>query len=226
MFENTIGSITDLKNESAFKGGGLILAHCMGLGKTLSVVAYTSTLLSSPVIQSIRYTEKKNNECPIRTILIVAPKNTLNNWKQEYLHWMPPEVSTKAWQNRDRGIQVVVVESRKDDGLVRRWHARGGVLIMGFQMFRSLVKQRAPSPSTLSTFKTSSSAMVKGNSLKAQRRENGQKRLDVTTLKKYLLDPGPDICVIDEAHMIKSRDAEITRQLQDLRTKMRIALTG
>lgn len=39
-------------------------------------------------------------------------------------------------------------------------------------------------------------------------------------------DPGPDILVCDEAHMIKNRKADITQALRQVRTHRRIALTG
>lgn len=39
-------------------------------------------------------------------------------------------------------------------------------------------------------------------------------------------DPGPDILVCDEAHMIKNTKADITQALRQVRTHRRIALTG
>ncbi|MCO5556934.1 hypothetical protein L7F22_010489 [Adiantum nelumboides] len=40
------------------------------------------------------------------------------------------------------------------------------------------------------------------------------------------MNPGPDVLVCDEAHMIKNRKADITQSLKLVRTQRRIALTG
>lgn len=39
-------------------------------------------------------------------------------------------------------------------------------------------------------------------------------------------NPGPDILVCDEAHMIKNGKADITQVLKQVRSKRRVALTG
>jgi hypothetical protein len=43
--------------------------------------------------------------------------------------------------------------------------------------------------------------------------------------KKPLVRPGADIVVVDEAHTIKEKSAQITQSLNEVRTKMRIGLT-
>lgn len=68
-------SIKKLK-EANNTGGGCILAHSMGLGKTLQVVALIHTLLS--------HSEQTN----IKRILIICPCNTLKNWVSEFEIWL------------------------------------------------------------------------------------------------------------------------------------------
>lgn len=83
----------DSKNEQA---RGAILAHCMGLGKTLSVIAFLHTVfLHSTLLH-------------VRTCLVICPVNTLLNWKHEFEIWLPPndpmdvfELSAKP-DNRQR----------------------------------------------------------------------------------------------------------------------------
>jgi RAD54-like protein 2 len=55
-------------------GFGCILAHSMGLGKTLQVVCFSDIFL--------RHT-------PAKTILCIMPINTLQNWMAEYNMWLP-----------------------------------------------------------------------------------------------------------------------------------------
>ncbi len=43
---------------------------------------------------------------------------------------------------------------------------------------------------------------------------------------KYLLDPGPDLIVFDEGHVLKNRETNLAQSLSDLRTLRRIVTTG
>ena len=43
---------------------------------------------------------------------------------------------------------------------------------------------------------------------------------------EYLLDPGPDLIVFDEGHVLKNRETNLTQSLTDLRTLRRIVTTG
>lgn len=72
MWDACFESLERMKNTS---GSGCIIAHCMGLGKTLQVIALTYTLLNY---------EATN----IKTILIVCPLSTVLNWLNEYNTWL------------------------------------------------------------------------------------------------------------------------------------------
>ncbi|KAG8280513.1 hypothetical protein J6590_080704 [Homalodisca vitripennis] len=75
LFDNVVESLERFKTSSGF---GCILAHSMGLGKTLQVVSFCDVFL--------RYTEGK-------TILCIMPINTLQNWMAEFNMWLPVEPS-------------------------------------------------------------------------------------------------------------------------------------
>lgn len=49
---------------------------------------------------------------------------------------------------------------------------------------------------------------------------------DVINIQEWLLDPGPDVVVADEAHTIKNDKSQIGGLLGRIRTKSRIATTG
>ncbi|KAK9919402.1 hypothetical protein M0R45_027996 [Rubus argutus] len=77
MWENIIQSVREVK--SGDKGLGCILAHMMGLGKTLQVITFL-------------YTAMRSIDLGLKTALIVTPVNVLHNWRQEFLKWRPSEV--------------------------------------------------------------------------------------------------------------------------------------
>ena len=79
---------------------------------------------------------------------------------------------------------------------IRRWYEEGGVLIVGYSQFRALL---IPKNST--------------DEVIAQR-------------KKWLLNPGADVVVADEAHIIKNPKAKIGALFSNIKTGSRIATTG
>lgn len=72
MWDASFESLERIKNTP---GSGCIIAHCMGLGKTLQVIALTHTLLT-------------HETTDIKTILIVCPLSTVLNWTHEYKTWL------------------------------------------------------------------------------------------------------------------------------------------
>lgn len=73
MWDACFESIDKL-NENT--GGGCILAHCMGLGKTLQVVTLVHTLLS--------HSEETN----VEKVLVICPVSTVLNWVNEFRIWL------------------------------------------------------------------------------------------------------------------------------------------
>ena len=73
LFDNIVESIDRYKTSSGF---GCILAHSMGLGKTLQVASFCDIFF--------RCTTAK-------TVLCIMPINTLQNWLAEFNMWLPYE---------------------------------------------------------------------------------------------------------------------------------------
>ncbi|XP_032893242.1 helicase ARIP4-like [Amblyraja radiata] len=73
LYDNLVESLERFKGSSGF---GCILAHSMGLGKTLQMVSFVDVLF--------RYTEA-------RTVLAIVPVNTLQNWLAEFNMWLPAQ---------------------------------------------------------------------------------------------------------------------------------------
>jgi SNF2 family DNA or RNA helicase len=345
------------------QGSGCILAHCMGLGKTLTVIAFTATLLTNPLVQSIEdpyqpgaasatgdkavaksssssssgqgaaksatavrsdgiaaagaadaspaaaargtsaVTEPDvstaeptatptaaptaapaaSQQSPfaapasssatsaepvaaptpkkqlIRTVLIVAPVNTLDNWLNEYKRWTPAELYGEL--NVTSIMSVVGEKAAWGPRLqaLRRWHEQGGVMVMGYDMYRRLTNPeaskvskkkaatgvstvtRATGEDTSSNSSSASAVKPAGGALTGpNNRSNAGGRgagagspgvsnislANIQEARRYLQDPGPDLVVADEAHTIKEPAAIISKVMNQIRTKRRIALTG
>ncbi|XP_067663405.1 transcriptional regulator ATRX-like isoform X2 [Haliotis asinina] len=161
------------------EGSGCILAHCMGLGKTLSVITFVHTMLSN---------EKKTT---MRTCLIVCPLNTVINWRNEWTMWFDEEDQLDVYE-----ISSVKQNWPRADYL-KDWHEGGGIMIIGYEMYRNLTQ----------------SARIKNKKLKA-------------IFQKTLVDPGPDLVVCDEGHILKNDSSAISQALNKVRTRRRVVLTG
>jgi SNF2 family DNA or RNA helicase len=170
---------------------GTLLAHTMGLGKTLQVISVLITLSSLASDAKVEMTPslKKDN----RRFLVVCPPTIVDNWKNEFKLWTPPECKAAL------GHVVTISQIDKQDRRlykIRQWFIEGGVLIIGYSQFRQLLT-------------------AKNTELQAieQRRE-------------WLLNPGADVVVADEAHLIKNPKALIGGLFSQIQTGSRIATTG
>uniref|UniRef100_A0A3Q3EHW7 DNA helicase n=1 Tax=Labrus bergylta TaxID=56723 RepID=A0A3Q3EHW7_9LABR len=160
-------------------GSGCILAHCMGLGKTLQVVTFLHTVLLS---ENLKF----------RTALVVCPLNTILNWVNEFKKWQD-----NMGQDRVKVTELATIKPQERICALRRWQRDGGVMIMGYQMYRML-----------------SLAQKISN-------ENVKKEF-----KSILVDPGPDFVVCDEGHILRNEASDISKALNAIKTRRRVVLTG
>lgn len=74
MYDCCYGSVEGIKKHP---GSGCILAHCMGLGKTLQLIALLHTVISCKELKTSR-------------VLVLCPKSTVMNWADEIVRWLEP----------------------------------------------------------------------------------------------------------------------------------------
>ncbi|NXW96657.1 ARIP4 Helicase, partial [Larus smithsonianus] len=129
LYDNLVESLERFKTSSGF---GCILAHSMGLGKTIQVISFLDVLF--------RHTEAK-------TVLAIVPVNTLQNWLAEFNMWLPaPEnlpadYNSKEVQPRTFKVHILNDEHKTTAArakVVNDWVIEGGVLLMGYEMYRLL----------------------------------------------------------------------------------------
>ncbi|KAG8144314.1 putative Transcriptional regulator ATRX-like protein, partial [Naja naja] len=170
-----------LKKTKKSAGSGCILAHCMGLGKTLQVVSFLHTILLS-------------DKLDFRTALVVCPLNTALNWMNEFEKWQEGLEDDEKLEV----AELATVKRPQERGfMLQRWQDEGGVMIIGYEMYRNLAQGRN----------------VKSRKLKE-------------IFNKSLVDPGPDFVICDEGHILKNEASAVSKAMNSIRSRRRIILTG
>ncbi|KAL3268191.1 hypothetical protein HHI36_007317 [Cryptolaemus montrouzieri] len=204
LYDNVIESTSRFESSAGF---GCILAHSMGLGKTLQIVCFSDIFL--------RHT-------PAKTILCIMPINTLQNWMAEYNMWIPTEENASSspllshGEVRPRNFNLHVLnDSHKTltarSKVINAWRTNGGVLLIGYEQFRLLSLKKHPK--------------TKRKNAMDPPDDNKNKAL-FDAVHVALIDPGPDLVICDEGHRIKNSHASISQALKQMKTKRRIVLTG
>ncbi|XP_072302525.1 transcriptional regulator ATRX-like [Eucyclogobius newberryi] len=110
-----------VKKATTTPGSGCILAHCMGLGKTLQVVTFLHTVLQSKNLN-------------FKTALVVCPLNTVLNWVSEFKKWQ-----RTLGEDKVKVSQIATVKSLPERlSALKMWQRQGGVLIIGYELYRNL----------------------------------------------------------------------------------------
>uniref|UniRef100_A0A803SQL8 DNA helicase n=1 Tax=Anolis carolinensis TaxID=28377 RepID=A0A803SQL8_ANOCA len=170
-----------VKKTRKSSGSGCILAHCMGLGKTLQVVSFLHTILLC-------------DKLDFRTALVVCPLNTALNWLNEFEKWQEGLDDNEKLEVNE----LATVKRPQERGyMLQRWQDEGGVMIIGYEMYRNLAQGRN----------------VKSKKLKE-------------IFNKSLVDPGPDFVICDEGHVLKNEASAVSKAMNSIRSRRRIILTG
>lgn len=166
------------------EGSGCILAHCMGLGKTLQVISLVNTLLA----------HKDTTKC--QRVLILMPVNVLLNWKFEFNRWQEGckyKAKVHLLPDDRNGRDKVFLRNQ----ILEKWSNKGGVFLMGYNIF---------------------SCLVSGKNIKPKRY--------IEKFKSFLVDPGPNLIICDEGHLLKNSQSITAKTVNQVVTKRRIVLTG
>ncbi|KAM8757557.1 helicase ARIP4 [Acanthopagrus schlegelii] len=211
LYDNLIESLERYKTSSGF---GCILAHSMGLGKTLQVISFIEILL-------------KNTEA--HTVLAIVPVNTLQNWLTEFNLWLPPQEAltpeTDPAVITGRNFKVHVLNDEHKTTLARAkvvedWSRDGGVLLMGYEMYRLLSMKKS-----FVMGKKRKSKKPAGPIIIDLDEEDRQQEL-MKGIERAITRPGPDVVICDEGHRIKNYHASTSQALKNIRSRRRVVLTG
>ncbi|GFR72897.1 helicase ARIP4-like [Elysia marginata] len=206
LYDNILESLERFRTTPGF---GCILAHSMGLGKTIQLISFIDIF--------IRCAHGKR-------VLCIVPINTLQNWMAEFNYWLPPPEKLHPDDNltQSRVFPLYIINDNMKTtaaraAVIAKWKENGGALLIGYEMFRLLSSKKA-APSK-----------AKSRSKKAEvidvEEEDKNKSLMID-MHAMLVDPGPDLVMCDEGHRIKNSSAAISQALKTIKTRRRVVLTG
>ncbi|CAD6191933.1 unnamed protein product [Caenorhabditis auriculariae] len=218
MFDNIVESLEEYRSSPGF---GCILAHSMGLGKTIQVITFTDVFL--------RATQAKK-------VLIIVPINTIQNWNAEFDKWMP-RFSTSGEAIRSFEVFLFGDSVKSFDqrvNLIEQWETKGGVLLIGYDMFRLLIRNTQPKKKK-DRIKLNMNGVSNGGKEADDFIEEAEvgytpsgrvKQEAHQLIRQALLDPGPNLVICDEGHKIKNLNTDIATSLSSIKSRRRVVLTG
>jgi SNF2 family DNA or RNA helicase len=209
---------------------GCILADYMGLGKTLQVITAIHSFMVDQIeareSASTTGDEQMSTEAvydPITTI-VLCPAICIPNWESEFKKWL----STESLEL----CPVLSLDSTTGKGttagrirVLQKWKRQGGVLLIGYEMFRSLLNPTLAvsvdrEPVIQVCTRVSSSTMEVTESLSAKTQKFAQE------FCKLLCNPGADLVVLDEGHRMKDPSSLLCQSVAKIHSHRRLVLTG
>lgn len=179
---------------------GCLLAHTMGLGKTMQCITLLLTMAEASKSPNARIREQVPPEFQDSRILIIAPPSLLENWSEELSKWIPEPSEESVGFIRMISPSLKAMEERLYE--LQLWADNGGILLISYVMLESLVlnrKRNRPAPPL-----------------------NDEEHEKV----KHLLFDAASLVIADEAQTFKNESSIVSKVLHRIRTRSRIALTG
>ncbi|OMJ26776.1 Protein CHROMATIN REMODELING 20 [Smittium culicis] len=225
------------KNYENSKQHGCVIAHAMGLGKTLQVITFIYTLLytieeDKRIAESIRKSKSLKNcklsgipsEYKGKQVLILCPPSLQINWQREFTKWLDKD-----------GVDVYDddIPTRDSDRERRRLHSLEVKRVLGMVLNYNRIQGEVEYKiQILEEWQRRGGVLIMGYS---QFRDI-LKKLDSSHLKsaknnserivRCLLNPGPSLVIADEGHMIKNQKSKLSISAERIKTLARICLTG
>ncbi|CAH1279860.1 unnamed protein product [Diabrotica balteata] len=162
------------------------------------ILAHCMGLGKTFQVLSLIHTLFTHEEIDTKHVLVVCPLSTVNNWRKEV------KFAYKGLRDQD-DIHIYTFQTARDIKLkydiVNKWHLREkSILIMGYEAFETI---------------TNEAKLDKNVSVEMKNK-----------IVNALVDPGPDLVVCDEGHLIKNKKAVRAKALNKIKTNRRIVLTG
>ncbi|KAJ3494168.1 hypothetical protein NLG97_g4256 [Lecanicillium saksenae] len=110
---------------------GCLLAHTMGLGKTMQTITFLVALRESGLSKDPKILDQIPPDLRDWKVLVICPSGLVENWKDEFKLWAPKHLLGS----------VSIIDATKSPHdriqIAKNWADGGGVLILGYTMFKS-----------------------------------------------------------------------------------------
>lgn len=116
-------------------GKGCMLAHTMGLGKTMQVISLLITIAQASESENIDIQNQVPSGLRNSRTLILSPPSLVDNWYDEILMWTP-EGSLVLGE-----VRKIVAATDSDTRMynIDQWAEDGGVLLLTYPLFKQIV---------------------------------------------------------------------------------------
>lgn len=181
------------------EGQGCLLAHTMGLGKTMQSIALVTCIDNASKSPSAGIRHQLPRDLQLHSdrgkrslrYLVICPPSLLQNWSREFRVWAPQH-EVHMVEKTGSGSDYVEMLSR--------WSRRGGVMLIGYSIFRALIQRRI-------------------EEVKEAEQPNWERA-------RSLLLEDTELTIADEAHHVKNTQTATAMAVSKLKSKARVALSG
>ncbi|KAK4147039.1 SNF2 family N-terminal domain-containing protein [Dichotomopilus funicola] len=112
---------------------GCLLAHTMGLGKTMQVISLLVVIAESSASPDESVWSQIPESLRDSKTLILCPASLVDNWEEEIRMWAPNEVLGPVWRV-DTALPSKQVKTLED------WASSGGILLLSYNRFTTLMR--------------------------------------------------------------------------------------
>ena len=200
IHSHQIRGVQFLWGEAVAAGEGCLLAHTMGLGKTMQCITLLVALAAAAHSDNERVSKQVPESFKTLHALILCPPALVENWQDELLMWTPPsshiEVKNMRKITKDLPIEERIYE-------LQEWSEHGGILLMSYSIFQALIHNNAKGRAQVPPLNKADHALA-----------------------LEILSHQPNLVIADEAHHFKDRASQLSKAVWHIQTKRRIALTG
>ncbi|CAJ2510055.1 Uu.00g059550.m01.CDS01 [Anthostomella pinea] len=113
---------------------GCLLAHTMGLGKTMQIITLLVAISQAAESDDPSISSQIPKDLKVSKTLVLCPPGLVNNWLDELLRWSPEEHTLGEFYKIE---QMLSIRAREE--AIQSWSERGGVLIIGYNLFKSVI---------------------------------------------------------------------------------------
>lgn len=115
---------------------GCLLAHTMGLGKTMQIITLLLTIAEAAFSEDDTISSQIPDDMKGQKTLVLSPAGLVNNWMDEFLIWAPKGHRLGNFYKIDAEMTDISVRQNT----VNIWAEHGGVLMVGYDLFKMLIK--------------------------------------------------------------------------------------